>query len=111
MLGDSSVFVSLTLQISINEWQSENRFIQSSCKALIIKYVAVVCNQINSSVSVNSVLFSFFKRIERYRYALMYLKDLGDDLIENADQEAIAKDPYIVNMFSFLLNVFNQEYR
>ena len=41
----------------------------------------------------------------------LHLQDLGDDLIENADQEAVAKDTYIVNIFSFLLNIFNQEYR
>ena len=83
-LLNAKILISL-LEISINEWQTDKKFIQSSCKALIIKYVALVCNLINSSKNTDDA--------------------------EDSNQEVLAKDAYILSTFSFLLSIFNQEFR
>ena len=73
------MFIYVFIQIAVNENESTNRFIQSQARTLLIKYTAVVCNQI-SPVKKNSH---------------------GNELAEF--------DSFLVNYFEFLLNTFNDD--
>lgn len=77
LLLNTKILISL-IQISLNQYESSNQFVQSSAKALIIKYTAVFCNQINSC---RKKLIS-----------------------EPAD---INFDTYLVSYFQFLLDIFD----
>ncbi|CAF0784780.1 unnamed protein product [Brachionus calyciflorus] len=83
-LLNSKILNSL-IEISINESECDNKFLQSSSKALIIKYIAVVSNQIS------------------------LIKNLSKN--ENFDEELKILDSFIVSTFNNLLEIFNQTHR
>lgn len=71
----NSKIIQSTLEIAINGWDYTNHLIQQSSKALIIKYISIVCIQISHEIKLNEDNFN----------------------------------SYLVDIFSCLLNVFNQD--
>lgn len=83
---------------------------ESTCKAVAIKYTALVCYQISSYVILTSKIFNFEFDFESIHLCFFFFikKHKKKDSVESISEDF---DSYLVNVFAYLLNAFKQEHR